>query len=118
MDRRHRTSHVSRFENAIAPHSFFHLRDMLVDQFIADAMTMADTDCAISIVTRPDVTSRAKPSAVEAFALNMEDAHVLVKLAVGLVNRRSRRMRLERREKVAAGGGKKTTRRRPAKSRS
>lgn len=26
---------LSRFENAIAPHSFFHLRDMLVDQFIA-----------------------------------------------------------------------------------
>lgn len=38
------------------------------------------------------MTARRKPSAVEAFAWNMEDAHALVRLAEALVNRRTRRM--------------------------
>lgn len=54
------------------------------------------------------MTARRKPSAVEAFAWNMEDAHALVRLAEALVNRRTRRMRKELRDRVgdALGIGK------------
>jgi RiboL-PSP-HEPN len=49
--------------------------------------------------------SRAKSSAREAFDLNMADAEMLVELAKLLNNRRTRRMRLELRERLGTAFG-------------
>lgn len=46
-----------------------------------------------------------KPSPLEAFADNMSDAHLLVRMARAFENRRSRRMRRELREKVGGAIG-------------
>lgn len=48
------------------------------------------------------MTGVHKPTPLEAFQDNMRDAHHLVRLAEGLTNGRSRRMRKERRERVGA----------------
>ena len=48
------------------------------------------------------MTGRAKPSPLQAFEDNMADAHHLVRLAEGLTNERSRRMRRELRDRVGS----------------
>jgi hypothetical protein len=49
--------------------------------------------------------SQTKPTAMEAFGLNMADAAKLVALAAAVTNRRANRMRREKREKVGAALG-------------
>jgi hypothetical protein len=46
------------------------------------------------------VTGVPKPTAMQAFTLNMADAHALVKLAEGFVNKRPRRMRAELQQRL------------------